>query len=47
MRDDQGWQEFAGGTSADTMGSLGDKLKKALCPAKEGRLMMAPSDFYD
>jgi small subunit ribosomal protein S1 len=33
--DDQGWQEFAGG-SADTMGSLGDQLKKALSQKKKG-----------
>jgi small subunit ribosomal protein S1 len=33
--DDQGWQEFAGG-SADTMGSLGDQLKKALARQKKG-----------
>ncbi|WP_319407021.1 30S ribosomal protein S1 [uncultured Desulfosarcina sp.] len=33
--DDQGWQEFAGGT-ADTLGSLGDQLKKALSQKKKG-----------
>jgi small subunit ribosomal protein S1 len=33
--DDQGWQEFAGGT-ADTLGSLGDQLKKALSQQKKG-----------
>ena len=33
--DDQGWQEFAGGT-ADTMGSLGDQLQKALSQQKKG-----------
>jgi small subunit ribosomal protein S1 len=33
--EDQGWQEFAGGT-ADTMGSLGDQLKKALSQQKKG-----------
>ena len=35
--DDQGWQEFAGGTADnDTMGSLGDQLKKALSQQKKG-----------
>ena len=33
--DDQGWQEFAGG-STDTLGSLGDQLKKALSQQKKG-----------
>ncbi len=32
---DQGWQEFAGGTD-DTLGSLGDQLKKALSQQKKG-----------
>jgi len=35
VADDQGWQEFAGGT-ADTLGSLGDQLKKALSQQKKG-----------
>ncbi len=33
--DDQGWQEFAGG-SADSLGSLGDKLKQAMSRQKKG-----------
>ena len=35
VADDQGWQEFAGGT-ADSLGSLGDQLKKALSQQKKG-----------
>ncbi|BBO90131.1 30S ribosomal protein S1 [Desulfosarcina ovata] len=33
--DDQGWQEFSGGSS-DTLGSLGDQLKEALSRKKNG-----------
>jgi small subunit ribosomal protein S1 len=33
--DDQGWQEYAGGT-ANSMGSLGDQLQKALSRQKKG-----------
>ncbi|GAB6905005.1 30S ribosomal protein S1 [Desulfosarcina cetonica] len=33
--DDQGWQAFSGGSS-DTLGSLGDQLKKALSRKKNG-----------
>jgi small subunit ribosomal protein S1 len=33
--DDQGWQEFADG-AADSLGSLGDQLKKALSRQKKG-----------
>jgi small subunit ribosomal protein S1 len=33
--DDSGWQEFSGGT-ADSLGSLGDRLKEALSRQKKG-----------
>ncbi|BBO69393.1 30S ribosomal protein S1 [Desulfosarcina alkanivorans] len=33
--DDQGWQEYAGGTT-NSMGSLGDQLQKALARQKKG-----------
>ena len=33
--DDQGWQEFSGGTT-ESLGSLGDQLKKALSQQKKG-----------
>ncbi|MBC2711894.1 MAG: 30S ribosomal protein S1 [Desulfosarcina sp.] len=35
IADDQGWQEFSGGTT-DSLGSLGDQLKKALSQQKKG-----------
>lgn len=35
VADDQGWQEYAGRT-ADTLGSLGDQLQKALSRQKKG-----------
>lgn len=35
VADDQGWQEFSGGTSG-SLGSLGDQLKKAMSQQKKG-----------